>query len=157
MHSWGDEDFPHFEDVENAASYIGRFCRRFGRINVRQDKEKYGTVRVYCNLGWSCLLNITHPGYCHYRPFPQWLMKFDINYGDKIAHVLNYVIYPYHKWVYNLAYQRAIKKWPHIRTEILVDADSLKFIDNCDDIKVMWTPPQYSSKDKKRLGIKDDQ
>jgi len=138
MHSWGD-GFAYFNDVENAASYIGDFLRKWGRVGVRQTKEKYGTVRVYCGLGWSQLHSITHPGHCFGR-YPQWLWSLDCLYLSKVVRLLNFIVVPYHKWLYNKAYQNAIMIWPHIKEEILVDADWAEFIEGNDEIMAAhWT------------------
>lgn len=150
MHNWAD-NWPYFSDVSDAAWYIARFLRRWGRVGVRDHKEKYGTVRVYLSFGWSQLHCITHPGYC-FSQYPQWLWALDCSYLSRVIHLLNYVVVPYHKWLYNKAYQNAVKKWPHIREEILSCADALELIDNCDDIKCSWRPPQFNDKDVKRLG-----
>lgn len=123
MHNWGD-GFPYFEDVGNAADEIGAFCRKWGRIGVRQTKEKYGTARVYCSLGWHQMHCITHPGHCYSR-YPNWLWHLDCRVTPKILHFfrLNKLIMPFHVFIYHLAYKRAIKKYPHIREEILSGAD----------------------------------
>lgn len=138
MHDWSSK-WPYFNDVEDAASYIGNALRKWGRVNVRQTKEKYGTVRVYCSFGWSQLHCITHPGYC-FGQYPKWLWSLDCLYLSKIVRLLNFIVIPYHKWLYNIMYQKAIKKWPHIKEEILVDADWPEFIDGNDEIMAAhWT------------------
>ena len=81
------------------------------------------SARIYCSLGWSCLLNITHPGYMHYRSYPKWLMTFDIYYLSKIIPYLNYIIIPYHTWLYRKIYNNAVKKYPHLKKEICCCAD----------------------------------
>ena len=124
-HMYGDcPEWPYFGDVDNAASYIGRFCRKWGRISVTQTKEKYGTARVYCNIGISQLHDITHPGYVRSR-YPHWLWHIDVMYVSKLSRFLrvNKVVVPYQKYVYRLAYRNALKRWPHIREEILAGAD----------------------------------
>lgn len=121
MHSWGEEgvDWPGISD---AAAFIAVYLRRWGRVDVRDYKEKFGTVRVYCSLGWHQLHSITHPGYCYSR-YPQWLWKLDCYHGWKIARVLNVVVVPFHRWLYRRAYRLAVEKWPHLRKEILNGAD----------------------------------
>lgn len=158
MHDW-NSDWPYFGDVGEAAEYLGDFCKRWGRFRG-QTKEKYGTVRFYATPnGIRSLLEITHPGYCSYIPagYPKWLISFDI---FVIGHILTskwlaplqYLVYKYRCFIYKLAYKNAIKKWPHIRSEILSGAHALELLDNCDDIKLNWNPPSFSEKDKKRIG-----
>ena len=97
------------------------------------------TVRVYCGLGWSQLHSITHPGHCFGR-YPQWLWSIDCLYLSKVVRLLNFIVVPYHKWLYNKAYQNAIMIWPHIKEEILVDADWAEFIEGNDEIMAAhWT------------------
>ena len=124
MHNWGDEGVD-WSGISDAAYYIGGFLRRYGRVQVTDMKEKYGSCRVYCHFGWMCLLNITHPGWLFYRPYPRWLMKFDIwcLSGRRAFFYINHVIVPYQKWLYRLAYKKALKKWPHLEMEILDGAD----------------------------------
>lgn len=125
MHRWGDADVD-WKGINDAAYFIGDFCRKWGRMPVRDMKEKYGTVRVYTSIGVNCFLNITHPGYVHYRSYPRWAMIFDINHGAKVlrwsglAWLFREIIHPH---VYRLAYKKALQKWPHLKKEILVCAD----------------------------------
>lgn len=81
------------------------------------------STRVYTTLGWQSLLSITHPGWCHYSPYPKWLMWLDIYYLSRVIPYLNYVVFPYHKFLYRLAYKKALAKWPHLELEILCGAD----------------------------------
>lgn len=123
MHKWGDEGID-WKGISNAAYFIGDFLKKWGRVHVTDMKEKFGTCRVYTTFGWHCLLNITHPGWCHYRPYPRWLMSLDIHHLSRVIPYLNLrLIAPYQKWLYRLAYKRALKKWPHLELEILCGAD----------------------------------
>lgn len=121
FHLWGG-DFQYFSDVEDAAYEIGQFCTRWGRISVGQSKEKYGSARVYCHFGWYQLHCITHPGYA-YSQYPHWLWKLDCTLGGRIVRPFWFIVNPWQKFIYRLAYKRAIKKYPHIRDEILAGAD----------------------------------
>ena len=119
MHFWGDS-FQHFDDVERAAYEIGSFCRRWGRIGVVQTKEKFGTVRVYCSFGLIYLHELLYPGYCYVRG-PYWLMTLPL-----FKHVPTLWL---QKRVYRAAYERALKKYPHIREEILHCADWPEYLE----------------------------
>jgi hypothetical protein len=121
MHSWGDENVD-WDGLNKAAEFIGRNLRRWGRVNVFQYKEKWGTVRVYCSFGWSQLFTITHPGYAYSR-YPDWLWQLDCKYISKLMGPLNRIVVPYQIWLYKFLYGRALKKWPHLRLEILSGAD----------------------------------
>lgn len=122
MHDYRDNDFKHFGDVEEAACYIGDFCTKWGRMSVRQCKEKFGTARVYCSFGFWNIHSITHPQYV-YNQYPQWLWKLDCNYGRFLVIPLSYVAIPWQKLIYKIAYKRAAIKYSHIIKEILVGAD----------------------------------
>ena len=120
MHFWGD-GFPYFEEVDRAADYIGKFCRKWGRIQVIQTKEKYGTVRVYCSLYCDDIHGLLFPGYHYYR-LPWVISTFPI------LRWARFLTDPYQKWVYRLAYKNAIHKWPMIREEILQGADWSEYL-----------------------------
>lgn len=126
MHSWGDEDVD-WVAISGAANYIGTFSRKWGRIGG-QYKEKWGTVRFYASLGWLSLHTLTHPGYV-YSQYPDWLWKLDCKY---ISPLLMFLFgKPFINWqifVYRKAYANALKRWPHIREEILVDADYKEYL-----------------------------
>tara|TARA_Y100000310_G_scaffold287022_1_gene311662 strand:+ start:31 stop:423 length:393 start_codon:yes stop_codon:yes gene_type:complete len=119
-HNWSDESVD-WSGIHKAAQYIGRRLLKW-RIGVRQYKEKWGTVRVYCSLGCYRLHDLTHPGHCFSR-YPKWLWRFDIRYGGYIMWPLNQVLLPLHRWIYRNTYKKAVQKWPHLREEILCAAD----------------------------------
>lgn len=156
MHEWGG-DFKYFREVGDAAEYIGDFCKRWGRFRG-QTKEKYGTVRFYAMPhGVRSLFELTHPGWVSYAAarYPGWLVSLDIFFISRILNSgllspVQRLIYAYRCYVYKKAYSNAVKKWPQIREEILTDADALEILDDCDDIKLQWSPPCFSEKDLKR-------
>ena len=65
-HDWSDETFD-WKGLNEAVDFLDKNLRRFGHIAVRQSKEKFGTARIYCSLGFSQLHDITHPGYVYSR------------------------------------------------------------------------------------------
>lgn len=121
MHSWGD-GFKYFREVGMAAQEIGDFCVKYGRIGIRASKEKYGTVRVYLSFGLWGFHSLLKPGYV-YNQWPKWLWNIDCEVGTKILSPFNLLVIPYQKFIYRIAYKRAIKKYPFIRKEILGGAD----------------------------------
>jgi len=108
-------------ELEAAARFIGLRLRKWGRIHVSQYKEKYGTVRVYCYLGWYSFHGITHPGHA-YRRYPKWLWLVALKTGS-LVRMWNWLVVPYQEWLYRRIYEQAVKRWPHLRREILADAD----------------------------------
>lgn len=110
-------------DLHRAAIDIGRYLTRHGRISVWDTKEKYGTARVYCTLGWGQLHDIAFPGYTHNR-FPRWLWALDCMYLSRVVPVLcNAFVIPWQKRVYRKAYMEAVRLYPHLWWELTCAAD----------------------------------
>jgi len=106
-----------------AAHFIHEYLVRYGRISVRQSKEKFGTVRVYCSLGYRGFFGLLNPGHV-YVHWPRWLNNLDWKIGRPfMLLVLNKLIVPYQKFIYRRAYKKAIEKYPAIRENILCAAD----------------------------------
>ena len=120
MHDWSEKDVD-WQGIDNAAYYIGCFITRWGRIGVMQTKEKFGTVRVYCHLGFSCFHGLIWPW--HHWIHTWWPYKLDLTISRLIDRCVNYVLLPWQRLVYRQAYKNAIKKWPHLKEEILNCAD----------------------------------
>lgn len=125
-HNWSEEDFD-WKGLSEAIHYITTYLRRYGKI-MAHGKEKYGTARIYCHFGYLSLHGLVYPAYVS-NQFPKWLWNFDCEY---IAPVLRKLFEKsFVKWqmfIYNRAYQNALKKWPTLREEILCDADYLELI-----------------------------
>lgn len=126
MHHWGDNGVD-FKGIANAADWIGQQLVRWGRVNVTTTKEKFGTARVYCSFGWYQFHSITHPRHA-YSQYPRWLWHLDCDYGNKICWLLNLLVVPYHRWLYRLVYRFALKKWPHLKREIIYGADKQELL-----------------------------
>jgi len=108
--------------ADEAACLIRDYLIKYGRVDVRDAKEKFGSVRVYCSLGFHSVYSIFYPGYYYVR-WPSWLYKIDLAIGVKFVRLLNFLIVPYHKWLYRRAYAKAIEKFPYIKHNILYCAD----------------------------------
>jgi len=122
MHVWGDDI--DWDGLNFAIEYIGVNLKRWGRVAVRDYKEKFGCCRVYCSFGFNNLLNITHPGYTGYWVYPKWLMTFDIFVLSRIIPFLfNWWLVPYQTWLYRKLYSDMVKKFPHLKEEIVRCAD----------------------------------
>jgi hypothetical protein len=154
MHDWADDTID-WKGINAAAHYIYHYLKRWG-VPVRDYKEKYGTVRVYTGFGFErgWLMNtIFYPGHMYYR-FPQWVRRID--YMIPI-HWLNPIAVPFHMWLYKRAYRNAIRKWPHLREEILHGADYSELLkehgihrvrdsENGYTIYYDWHPENYSAR-----------
>lgn len=129
MHTWGDKDVD-WDGINKACRFIGLNLLKWGRVEVRDYKEKYGTIRVYCSLGWWSLHSITHPGHVYIRYKNEWLKKFCYSKINRfIFKYLNKLVIPYHKWLYRFLYKRACEKWPHLTEEIMCMADFHELLD----------------------------
>lgn len=124
MHRWGDSDVD-WVGIDDAAEFIDSRLR-FWRVDVRQSKEKFGTVRVYCSLGIQWWPQLTHPGHAYNR-WPKWLNL--VVYAGRwspfrgLLRLLNKVVVPFHVWLYRDTYQKAVLRWPHLYEEITCAAD----------------------------------
>lgn len=121
FHHWGDPGVD-WSAISKAAYEIESFCNRWGRFGG-QAKEKFGTVRFYASFTQPSLHSLIYPKYI-YSQFPKWLWSLDIFY---ITPVLSFFFGRINHWwqkkIYRKAYQQALKKYPHIREEILCCAD----------------------------------
>jgi hypothetical protein len=123
MHNWGDPNVD-WDGINDAARFIGVWLKKYARMEVRDYKEKYGTVRVYCSFGWQQIHSILYPGYVWIHKW--WPHRLDMwfSYDTPFLKWLNrYIVVPIHVRLYRWRYQQAIKKWPHLREEILCCAD----------------------------------
>lgn len=120
MHNWGDDNVD-WEGISKAAYYIGHICIRYGRIRITDMKEKYGTVRVYASFGWHSLFSVYRPHYYFTTKYNRWMDKVPMGW-------MNWFVLPYQSVIYRLAYKKALKKWPHLRDEILDDADYPEYL-----------------------------
>jgi hypothetical protein len=124
MHTWGD-DFD-FSGVENAAEFIAEYIAKYGRIIVMQYKEKFGTVRVYCSVGFNCFYSLLNPRKIYINP--KWPYLLDLKISAFLSPLMNFVLRPLQKYVYRRAYKLAIKKYPHLKEEILYSCDYPEFL-----------------------------
>src|ERR1041385_5172837 len=120
-HNWGDENVD-WKGIGEVCDYFWTMSRRWGRMGG-QIKEKYGTVRFYVHFGNLSLHTLFYPGWVSSQ-FPKWLWKADIFYiGPFLRFFFERLFVAWQKYVYNRMYQQALKRWPHLRAEILCDAD----------------------------------
>jgi hypothetical protein len=170
MHQWGDEDVD-WKGIDDAGRYIAKNLL-WWRVDVRDWKEKFGTIRVYCSLGIGWWPQLTHPGHVYNR-WPRWL-DF-IAYGGYnrwnplywALRGINVVAVPLHVWVYKRYYRKACEKWPHLKQEILRCADFHELLGAKVTYQTIWWPefdkeptkpawwPEELPKDARMLGELD--
>lgn len=122
MHNWGDENVD-WDGIDDAGRYIGYWLKKWLRMEVRDIKEKFGTVRIYCSFGWQGVYSIYRPGYVWYPKW--WPIKLDhwLAYDTPIFRWINRIVVPLHARMYAWRYKKAVQKWPHLYNEIVSAAD----------------------------------
>lgn len=121
------DEYKYWAEIEEAASFIGRYCTKWGRLGG-QAKEKYGTVRFYPHFGYLSLSTLIYPGY-FYSPMPKWLFKLDIRFINPVLDLfLGRPFVDWQAYIYHRAYKKALVKWPHLRAEILCSASHLELL-----------------------------
>lgn len=127
-HLWGEEDFD-WKGLDEAGHLIIKTMRLYGRFGTTH-KEKYGTLRLTAYFGELSLHSLFYPGYI-YNQMPKWLWNLDCNYIRPFFEKtrLNYLFVKWQQKVYNYSYQLALRKYPHLRDEILQDCDYPEFVD----------------------------
>lgn len=133
MHSYGKWPDEYFDQVSDAAYEIGTFISRWGRIGVSQTKEKFGTVRVYCYFGFDSVHGLIWPRHCWIHEW--WPYRLDLLMSSLLSKILNTIFLPYQRFIYRLAYKRAIKKYPHLRDEIFSCADFGEILEGVEGYK----------------------
>lgn len=133
MHQWGDEGVD-WAGIDRAAYEIAEYCMKWGRITCN-GKEKYGTVRVYINFIYGSLHELTHPGhyFIRYGKVLRWL---DYRVFGPLIRVSRFprLMHHWQYFIYNRAYQLALKKYPHLAEEILVCSDYPELIKGAEQI-----------------------
>lgn len=123
-HEWGDETFD-WKGLDEASDYIAKYCKRWGRLGFSTLKEKYGTLRATPMWGTSPH-SLIWPGYV-YKKYPfQWMWVLDVRLQVGKCKAWNAIAKLIIKWqhrVYGKAYRKAMYWWPHLKEEIVVDAD----------------------------------
>lgn len=136
-HDWSDDSFD-WKSLNEAASLIHGTCKLF-RIGCH-IKEKYGTLRASFYLFDGSFHSVLYPGYVYYQ-YNNWrVCKFihkytNVDIAKKMLHLdislASYknkwynklVVSPVQWFQYNVGYKTAIKlairKYPHIKEEIL--------------------------------------
>ncbi len=121
-HYWGDS-WPHWDKLHKAIHEILGTWRKWGVGS--HGKEKYGTFRdhVWFYSGHWAIHELVYPGYVYYR-WPRWVMRLDIKLGRIMQALrLHRPVRWYQRHVYNIAVQRACRKYPEIIDELVADLD----------------------------------
>ena len=140
IHWWGDKDFD-WKGLDGAIRIIYFWTHNFGRLGG-QLKEKFGGVRFYVFFSDGTIHSLVKVGHYYYR-WSKWVRWVDYNI---IANIMKYggLLYLLHKWqrfIYRFAYKRAVARYPHLRDEILVDADLQELVEGINGYKSSehWT------------------
>lgn len=121
LHYWSDESFDWL-NLDRAITFIGEGLCRW-RIDVMQYKEKFGGARVYCTLGLLSFEQLIRPGWAMSQ-WPYWARWLEYTRPARLLrHCINWAVMPFHRWIYRWYYQEAVRRWPHLRDEIVEPAD----------------------------------
>lgn len=60
FHHWSEDDFD-WGGLGKAIDFIDKYITRWGRIQLHQSKEKFGTARIYCHIGITMFHDLIHP------------------------------------------------------------------------------------------------
>jgi hypothetical protein len=143
-HDWSDDSFD-WAGLNDAIDIIYWWTRHIGRFGG-QLKEKWGCVRFYVFFSDGTLYSIVKPGYYFYR-WPRWVRRIDYNIVQKISRYTGvlYLLLKWQQFIYYVAYKRAVDKHPHLRDEILVDADFHELLEGIHGFKHSDHWVSYSS------------
>jgi hypothetical protein len=138
MHMYSDANVD-WQGIDDAAWFIADGLAKYGRIHISQVKEKYGTVRVYCSFGFDSFFGIVYPRR-NWIP-ANWPWKWDLKVFGYIESIVNKIVVPLQKKYYRYRYAKAVRKWPHLKLEILIDADFGDLLDGIEGYKFSdyWT------------------
>lgn len=120
MHDWSEEEFD-WAGLNDAGHFIGDWLRTWVRMEIRDVKEKFGTLRIYCGFGWQNIYAIWRPGYMWVHKW--WPYRLDSAVSRVIMPLLNKVVVPMQARAYRTRYELAVERWPHLKQEILCCAD----------------------------------
>jgi hypothetical protein len=127
-HEWGSEF--DWKSLGKACRFFSTYLRLVGRIQMIGTKEKYGTMRLewfVWNGHYNELLHaMIYPGQLFIR-WPVWMRRIDKVITAFCAKIgICKLISVYQRFIFNIVTLIAVKRWPHIRYEIM---DELEFRD----------------------------
>lgn len=103
--------------------YVGRRLRWLG-INVSDEKEKYGTWRVYCSFG---------------------LFYWRDNWLGSLYEMYNRIVVPIQHMWYRQVYRMALRKFPEEAQALLIGADWAELLMGLDERLVREQKDGYVS------------
>jgi hypothetical protein len=107
-------------ELNDAIWFCDENLRRFARL-YGGGKEKYGHYIQYYSLWRGALFDLIQPHGAYVSP--RWrVLAYDIDpilvkIFDKTG--LRWLFTQYQLFIYNIVMQRAVKKWPHLKRELL--------------------------------------
>lgn len=145
-HYWGDEDFD-WNALNHCVHLYDHVLKKYGRMCV-YTKEKYGTMRLeYLGMGWDGIYGFLNPGHLIFR----WKSvrisrtriigdmafesKVDLLYvfNEVTANLARYtgiswLIQKYQMFLFNMLTLYCVKKYPHIKDEIMDEYEFNTFL-----------------------------
>lgn len=107
--------YDYFKSLEDICDIIYQIAIKYGRIGGHIAIYR-GCVKFYAQFRNLSLRSLIYPQYYH-NPLPAWLQKVD-HYVAILLKPLQPIFTYYQHRMYRLAYQKAIKKYPYLKTEI---------------------------------------
>lgn len=116
--------------------FVRTFARRWGRLGG-DVKEKWDTLRFY--VTWHYMFyDLVFPGYPRIK-FPTWLFWLDLYvYGKPIFDPIRSIIQRWQMYIYGKTYEKAVKRFPMMRREILSTVDNPELLPEELRREVMW-------------------
>lgn len=129
--------------LELVAKEIGDYLRFWYRMDVRQTKAKWDTVRVYCDFGIYDLHSLIYPGYVFtQKSFHKNPLKFINKYTRFFFTMFSGIVTDIQALGYARAYRKACKKYPELDKHILEGADHRDYLEDIyleRNIKTNWS------------------
>ena len=120
-HLWGDPDHD-WESLYAAVLWFPKQLRRWGRVCVHA-KEKWGCLRLEYFYWGPSLFQLIFPG--RLTSYPWWFYNFSFKYAQPLLNYsgIGYLIEHYQRLVFNVLTIMMVRKWPHIKDELIEDYD----------------------------------
>lgn len=134
--------------------FVVKNLMRWGRINVSDWKEKYGSLRVYCTFGWYEFHTLVHPGR-KYVTWPTWVRTIDIKLTEVILErlKLSLVVFAWQKLIYNVVYHLAFRLFPDQALKLYLGMDYPEHLWSRDRLEVMVLKKQLEDAEETYVQI----
>ena len=136
-HYWGDEDFD-WNALNHCVHLYDHVLKKYGRMCVH-TKEKYGSMRLqFVGMGWGGIYGFIKPGHLFFRwtsfkinktvtiegekhTYQQDFLMSLNEFTETIAKYtgIRWLIHKYQMFLFNMLTLYCVRKYPHIKDEIM--------------------------------------